>query len=237
MSDTSNTDERVGWERIWRSTTIPEKYGSFAAPNQAIVEWADTLTPGSAVLDIGCGVGRHCVYLGQRGFQVAGTDISPTAIDLTRKICAENGIAFDGRVADMQNLPWPDAVFDGALSTSTIHHHLRPNMVKVLAEVRRVLKPGGLFVADFLSIDMIEQRKLREQVAAGELTEPEPNTFVDVRPDIDDMNDAFLPHHFSDEADLRDLLRDFEIIKLWIIQRSDGTKGQWVVSARRPLAD
>src|SRR5574342_383843 len=100
-ADNFNPHERAGWEQIWRSNDIPPRFNSFAAPNDTVVEWADTLPPGGVVLDVGCGVGRHVLYLGGRGFQVAGVDISPSGIRLTQAACAERQILFDGHVSAM----------------------------------------------------------------------------------------------------------------------------------------
>ena len=229
----SSPDERAGWEQIWRSGDIPPRFRSFAMPNDTVVAWADTIQPGGMVLDVGCGVGRHVVYLAGRGFQVAGVDISPSGIRLTQAACAERQILFDGHVSDMTTLPWPDQFFDAALSTSTIHHHRRAAIVQALDEVGRVLKPGGTFLVDFPCTETTTYQELRDLVAAGQLTEVEPNTFVDERLDSEDP-DGFLPHHFCNEADLRDLLRGFELIKLWAdlhevaSEGGSGKVGKWV---------
>jgi SAM-dependent methyltransferase len=136
-------------------------------------------------------------------------------------------------------LPWPDATFDAALSTSTIHHHLRASIVQTLDEIRRVLKPGGLLLVDFPSTDRIDYQQLRSQVAAGQITEVEPNTFVDDRPDSDDP-DGFLPHHFCDEADARDLLHGFDVLRLWTdpgtLESGFFGRGRLVAWARKPLS-
>jgi tellurite methyltransferase len=239
MANPSNPDDRAGWERIWRGGDIPPRYRSLAAPNGSVVEWADGLPPGGFVLDIGCGVGRHLVYLGGRGFKVAGVDIAPSGIQQSGAVCAERGIAFEGHVGDMYHLPWPDNTLDGAFAIATINHHLRADIARTLAEVRRVLKPGGLLLFDIAHPDSTDYQRNKAQVAAGELVEVEPNTFVDERPDLDDGNDAFLPHHFCDEADLRDLLRDFEIVRLGTATRDlgDGKRIEWVASARRPVSE
>ena len=238
MANPINPDDRAGWELIWRGENIPPRYRSLAAPNASVVEWADGLPAGGFVLDIGCGVGRHLVYLGERGFKVAGVDISPSGIQQSQAVCAERGIAFEGHVGDMDVLPWPDATFDGAFSTSTIHHNLRADIVRTLAEVRRVLKPGGLLLADFPTTDALDYQQMREQVASGQLSEIEPDTFVDQRPEIDEQDDLFLPHHYCDEADLRDLLHEFEIVKLWADLRDieNGKRGKWVASVRKPVS-
>lgn len=239
MPNASKPDERAGWELIWRHGNDHPRYGSYAAPEPAVVEWATTLAAGGFVLDLGCGVGRHVIHLGGRGFRMAGIDISPTGIQLTREACADRRISFEGQVSDMTTLPWADETFDAALSMSTIHHHKREEIVRTLGQVRRVLKPGGLLLVDFPCTDGLDYRQLRERVAAGQIAEIEPNTFVDQRADLDEMDDDFLPHHYCDEDDVRDLLRSFEIIRLWpALRRSTDNavaRGKWVASVRRPL--
>ncbi len=225
--------ERLGWEPIWNSARVPKRFASFATPNNTLIEWADTLPPGITVFDLGCGMGRHAVYLGGRGFRVAGSDIAPTGVQRSIAACAERGIVFDGKVCDMAALPWPEASFDAAFSTSTIHHALRANLQRAVDEIWRILKPGGLFMVDFPSTHTLDYERMRAEVAAGQLTEPEPNTFVDERPDSEDI-DGYLPHHFCDEADIRDLLRRFTIQRLWEAlhaarpQRGIGVVGKWV---------
>jgi len=237
MSD-QTSDQRIGWEAIWNSGQIPQRFASFSAPNSTVVEWADMLSTGAFILDIGCGVGRHCVYLGERGFRVAGMDISPSGVKQSQEACAARGIALDGRVSDMSTLPWPDVTFDAALSTSTIHHQLRANLVRTMAEVARVLKPGGLFLLDLECTQTAKYTERRALAAAGKIREVEPNTFIDLRHDSDDF-DGYLPHHFSDEADARDLLSRFEIVKLWPALHEStrpgrtGLVGKWVAWVRK----
>lgn len=241
MPDFSNPNERAGWEQLFQSGHFPPRYQTLAAPNDTVIEWADALPSGSSILDVGCGIGRHVTYLGGRGFKMAGMDVSPTGVKTSQEVCAERGITFDGRIADMTALPWADATFDAVLSTSTISHHRRENIFKTITEVRRVLKPGGLFLVDFLHKDTGSYQRVRSQAAAGEIAEVEPDTFVDQSPEPDADDDAFLPHHYSDESEVRDLLRDFEIVKLWadVPERTpEGglpMRGYWVAWARKPL--
>ncbi|NWF69984.1 MAG: class I SAM-dependent methyltransferase [Chloroflexi bacterium] len=239
--DENHASARAGWEHIFRGGDIPPRYRSLAEPNPQVVEWADTLPAGGLLLDVGCGVGRHVVYLGGRGFRIAGIDISPTGIRMSQEISAQRQIPFEGHVSPMTALPWPAITFDGALSTSAIHHQRRADLVQALAEVWRVLKPGAVFIADFPSTDTLDYQDMRTRVAAGQLTEVEPNTFVDESTSPDPMEDLFLPHHYCDAADLRDLLRHFEIVRLQADLRpvttaqGSGKVGKWVVWARRPM--
>jgi len=239
MANAAKPDGRVGWEKIWRRGDDHPRYGVLAAPDPAVVEWAQTIPAEGFVLDLGCGVGRHVVYLAERGFRMAGVDISPSGMRLTQEACSVRRFAFEGYVSDMNALPWADERFDAVLSISTIHHHQRQEIVRTLGEVRRVLKPKGLLLADFPRTETANYRLMRTQVSSGQIVEVEPNTFVDRRPDLDDTDDGFLPHHYCDEADLRDLLSSFEIIRLWTSQRESkddrGTRGKWIASARKAL--
>lgn len=225
---------QIGWEPLWSSGQFPERFASFAAPNDTVVEWADSLPAGAFVFDLGCGVGRHLTYLGGRGFRVAGADVSPTGVQRTAAACAERGFAFEGHVCDMTALPWPDAVFDAALSTSTIHHALRADVQRAVDEVWRVLKPGGRFLVDFPCTDTDDYAFSRAEVATGRLREPEPRTFIDDRPDSDDP-DGRLPHHYCDETAVHEFLRKFTVERLWtaLRQTDHGTRGKWVAWARK----
>jgi SAM-dependent methyltransferase len=240
MPNVAKLDERAGWELIWRRGDDHPRYGVSAAPNPAVVEWVETVPAHGFVLDLGCGVGRHVVYLAERGFRMAGVDISPTGIRLTEEVCSVRQFNFEGHISDMSVLPWTDETFDAVLSISAIHHHQRQEIVRTLGEVRRVLKPGGLLLADFPCTDTIDYRVMRAQVSAGQIAEVEPNTFVDQRSGLEHTDDGFLPHHYCDEADLHDLLGPFDIIRLWTSLRDSkdgrGTRGKWIASARKPLS-
>jgi SAM-dependent methyltransferase len=205
-----------------------------------VVEWAEAIPAQGFVLDLGCGVGRHVVYLAERGFRMAGVDISPSGMRLTQDVCSVRKLNFEGYVSDMSALPWADETFDAVLSISAIHHHQRQEIVRTLGEVRRVLKPGALLLADFPCTDTADYRLMRAQVSVGQIAEVEPNTFVDRRPDLADTDDGFLPHHYCDDADLRELLGSFEIIRLWTALRDAkdgrGTRGKRIASARKPLS-
>lgn len=95
------------------------------------------------VLEIGIGQGTDLLQFGLRGARCHGVDITDNHIELTRRNFALRGIEVDIRKVDATAIPFPDGYFDVVYSFGVIHHI--PEAQQVLAEVRRVLKPGGVF--------------------------------------------------------------------------------------------
>jgi len=112
------------------------------------------LKPGEKVLDVGCGTGGVTIpvkiRVGKTG-EVAGIDPAPEMIALARQKASRAGLEIDFRLGVIESLPFSDGVFD-AVTSSLMMHHLPENLqVKGLAEIRRVLKPGGrILIADMM---------------------------------------------------------------------------------------
>lgn len=99
------------------------------------------LPRGARVADLGCGSGAFTELLRQAGFSSVGLDISPKLVALGRSKFP--GLEFvEG---DAENLPFEAGSLDGVLLSGLVHHF--PDPRRLAAEVRRVLKPGGRFVA------------------------------------------------------------------------------------------
>ena len=99
------------------------------------------LEPGARVLDLGCGSGTFTGLLADRGYRASGLDISPRLIALARRKFP----AIDFDEGDAENLPIDASQYDGVLLSGLVHHF--PDPRRLAAEVFRVLKPGGHFVA------------------------------------------------------------------------------------------
>ena len=111
---------------------------------------------GEKVLDVGCGTGGVTIPAKQRvgnSGQAAGIDPAPEMIAVARKKAARAKLDIDFRVGVIESLPYPDASFDVVTSSLMMHHLPYEVQVKGLAEIRRVLKPGGrIFIADMLRL-------------------------------------------------------------------------------------
>ncbi len=130
------------WDRIFR------KQGKFfLEPQEDMPRVVDLFKQKNVktVLDLGCGSGRHTVYLAERGFKVYGIDISPRGIKIAKSWLKQEGLKANLRMGDIyRKLPYPDGFFDAFISTQTLHHN-RINIVrKLIREIERVLQPGGL---------------------------------------------------------------------------------------------
>jgi ubiquinone/menaquinone biosynthesis C-methylase UbiE len=100
---------------------------------------------GEVILDAGCGRGEFLLACARLGARVAGLDYSEAAVQLSRETLADVPGA-DIRHGDVTALPWPDESFDRIVFADVIEH-LDPDQAEAaLAELHRVLKPGGLLL-------------------------------------------------------------------------------------------
>jgi SAM-dependent methyltransferase len=93
------------------------------------------------VLDVGCGTGVVAVTAARAGAKVSGLDLSPVLIELAKKNASLAGVQVDFREGDVEALPYGDASFDVVLSQ--FGHMFAPRAEVALAEMLRVLRPGG----------------------------------------------------------------------------------------------
>lgn len=133
----------------------------FAITCKALEEY---LPESARILDIGGGPGRYSLYLAERGHEVALLDLSRANVEFARQKAQEQGVELSGYVhGNALNLQgFEDNAFDVALLMGPLYHLIdEKNRVRAVTEARRVLKPGGIIVAAFIScyapvVDMLK---------------------------------------------------------------------------------
>ena len=97
--------------------------------------------PGERVLDVGCAAGAVTHFLSTLGCEAVGIDAEPVAVERARGLFPQ----LEFVVADAADLPFERASFDKAVAADFVEHVDDDTFRRVLAEVRRVVRPGGTF--------------------------------------------------------------------------------------------
>jgi SAM-dependent methyltransferase len=98
---------------------------------------------GRALLDIGCNWGRWTVAAVQAGWHATGLDPKEKAVEAARRVAEQLGVEADYVVGDARELPFADGSFDAVFSYSVLQHLAKPDVRVAVAEIARVLRPGG----------------------------------------------------------------------------------------------
>lgn len=118
------------------------------------------LAPGISLLDAGCGGGRNLVYFLRHNYEVFAVDTNPQAIQQVQALAAHLAPHLPAQNflgADVAELPLPSARFDLVISSAVLHFaHDAQHFDQMLAEMWRVLKPGGMLFARLASSIGIE---------------------------------------------------------------------------------
>jgi|SRR3990172_12245317 len=136
------------WARWYDVTSWLMSFGQAGAITRKAMDIAAP-ADGEKVLDVGCGTGRLTFAALDRaqGAVIHGIDASPEMIGVARGKARRRKAEVDFQTAAIEKLPFGDAGFDLVLSGFMLHHLPEDVKKSGIAEVARVLKPGGRFVA------------------------------------------------------------------------------------------
>ncbi len=208
------------WELAWREGRWYEVQPAFPE----VVEFAEHMKRADShnVLDLGCGAGRHSVYLASQGFNVVGCDISLTAL---RKLVARSRDASLQNLlsvnSDMASLPFEDEIFDAIISTNVLHHSTTMGIGKTIAEVFRVVKGGALGFLMTLS---------EHDYKNGRGKKLEDGTFV-----MTEGDELGIVHHFFSREELLSRFERFEVVSVSeeLIPIDNGTRAHFHLTFKK----
>jgi SAM-dependent methyltransferase len=155
------------------------------------------------VLDIGCGRGRHALFLAELGFDVTATDISPEGIEQLQKEAKKRKL--DGKiktfVGDMLELPFENNSFDGVLGFLSITHTDYAGLKKVITRITDILKKSGRLYVTFNSKNS-PGFHFKSNIKIDEYT-------IIKKRGLEDG----IPHTYLEHDDIVKLLADYKILK------------------------
>jgi SAM-dependent methyltransferase len=214
------------WDKYWRDEAYVAR--NWLDPDPDIVRLSHPMKDRKVqrVLDLGCGVGRHLVYLSGQGFETHGLDISAAGVERCQKELAQHQLQATVQVADMFTIPYPDQWFDWVLSVQVIYHTTAAALQQAIRHVRDKLRPGGFFYVTFPPVD---------NISADSGQEVEPRTY------LKEEDGEPLLHHYVISAEIDELMSGFTMLEKRLEPReSRDPAGQitrqlrWNVLAQRP---
>ncbi|MES2128509.1 MAG: class I SAM-dependent methyltransferase [Pseudomonadota bacterium] len=138
MSDDPFAALKERQRAMWASFTPT---AMFTTPIAAHLVSFAGIAPGESVLDVGTGTGVVAVTAARAGAHVTGLDLTPALLEQAHLNSGVAGVDIRWTEGDAEALPYPDASFDVVLSQ--FGHMFAPRPDVTMAEMRRVLKPGG----------------------------------------------------------------------------------------------
>jgi len=209
----------------WDWSKVSEKYWNTASDEflPVALRWKEKGK--KTVLDVGCGRGRHALFLAEMGFDVTATDISPEGIEQLKKEAKKRKL--DGKittvVCDMLELPFEDNSFDCAVGFHSIFHTDHAGLKKVIRKITAMLKKNGQLYITFNS-------KSNPSFRAADNTVVDDYTIIRHR-----GIEEGVPHTFLEHQDIIELLADYKIIKMQQISDyfNDSTSIHFFVEAEK----
>ena len=205
------------WDRILR-----EEWYSREEPDEIIVNFANLLKKKNKklrILDLGCGAGRHQIYMAKQGFETHGTDISETGLCTTKERLRRERLKVFLVKCDMKKLPYRNSCFDAVICLHAVYHQSLGGIQETLSETHRILRKKGLLLINFLS---------KRTHNYGKGTEVEENTFIE-----EEGVEKGVMHYFIGKDGIECLFENFEIVKLELSEKEIEGKlrSQWIIIA------
>jgi len=211
------------WDSYWEKES---NRGYWLEPDRAVVELVNKLGKSKIkdALDLGCGIGRHTLYLAKAGLNVTAVDRSASALAILGQQLGE-GTAVKIVEGDYSQDLFPAVSFDLILSWNVLYHGEREQVKDAIRLVYKWLRPEGLL---FFTCPTRQDGKY------GNGEKLAPNTY---RP-LNSLHPGDI-HYFADESDLSDFLCDFCAVSkevnahFWDNNGTQQLSSYWQILARR----
>lgn len=154
------------------------------------------------ILDLGCGSGRHIIFLAKNNFEVYGMDNSKSGLKHTKLLL--NKLDLKAKIKRgncFRKFPYKDRFFDAVISIQVIHHARIVDIKRCVSEIKRVLRPNGII---FITVPKNKKNKFRSRIKMIDA-----RTFIPL-----EGHEIGVPHYHFTKRLLKEYFRDFKIIFL-----------------------
>lgn len=152
----------ISWDSCWDNVFSTQEWGKY--PSESLIQFIARNyyrkdRSKVRLLEVGCGAGANVWYMAREGFEVTGIDASATGIQIAKSRLDSEGLLARMIIGDVSRLPFESEYFDAVIDSECIYSNRFEDAEKILDEVKRVLRTGGLFYSrTFTDKNYIGQR-------------------------------------------------------------------------------
>jgi len=215
------------WSHLHKEERFQLKY-----PSEHVVRFVATQFPRNLkersslkILDLGCGAGRHTVFLAREGFQTYATDISQEGLKVAGKRLKDEKLQGILKKANMEKQPFPDKFFEGIISFGVFYYNDLRGFKNAVSEMYRILKKNGKALIFTRTTD---------DYRYGRGDKIDKNTFV---LGIENTNEKGMVMHFLDRVEINEIFSKFNKI---IVEKTEVTfsnlekkNSDWIIIVRK----
>ena len=213
-----------GWDKIFKENEWgkypPEELVRFIARNY----YSYPNRKDIKILVVGSGTGANLWYLTKEGFGVTGIDGSRVGVERAKKRLKEESLVVNIETGDVVALPFADNSFDCAIDNECIYANSYEDSRKIMSEIHRILKPKGKFFSKTFMAGTYGDGK-------GKKIEGEKNTYIELCEGA--LRKGYGIIRFTDEEEIKDLYKDFNIESIDYVIRSEQNRKyevkEWII--------
>jgi len=189
---------KTNWDKQWASGSARSYWNT---PDKHVAKFSDdySIGKGDVALDLGCGIGRHSIYLSKRGARVTAIDESAIAVSRLAESAAALRLEIDMETCDYLSFR-PREKFDYVIAFNVIYHGDAAHFSKSIAKCYELLKPEGALFFTCPS---------RSDGKYGSGNEVAENTYES----LNSLHSGDM-HYFACESELKELLCQFAAVKI-----------------------
>lgn len=193
--------------KAWKWEKLKSSY--WETPCDMVVGYFTTLKNKGEqkALDVGCGIGRHAIFLAKNGWDVTAIDLSISAINYLNNISKKNNLRIHTYLSDMKSMPFNNESFDSVLAYHSIYHSDFSGVINNINEICRVLKKGG---SAYVTLNSKKSSEWEKRTADSIVDD-----YTIVKLKGDEKN---IPHTYVESKDFAKMFSKFSIIKSRLVK-------------------